>query len=69
MNGTTSWHATDLCLFPTKDLTLLADAFEARALDVRHRALRVDEAECFPIVEPLDAFTCTNQTRPDRRFS
>ena len=52
MDEVTSYRATDLGLFSTDDLTALAAALEARGLDVRHRALRVDEAEWFRIAEP-----------------
>ena len=51
-DGTTSYRTTDLVLFSTEDLTALAAALEARGLDVRNRALWLDETEWERIAEP-----------------
>jgi hypothetical protein len=51
-DGTTSYRTTDLCLFSAEDLTALAAALEARGLDVRQRALWLDETEWFRIAGP-----------------
>ena len=52
MDEVTSYSTTELNLYSTEDLTALATALEARGLEVRYRALWIDETQWHRIAEP-----------------